>query len=86
MPENTEHKMADLKKVLSDIAKAIVDKKDAVSIIQIEDGDNVTLELSVAPNDMGKVIGRHGRIAKAIRMVVKAAANKSGKKVTVEIK
>lgn len=86
MPENTEHKMADLKKVLSDIAKAIVDKKDAVSIIQIDDGDNVTLELSVAPNDMGKVIGRHGRIAKAIRMVVKAAANKSGKKVTVEIK
>ncbi len=78
--------MADLKKVLSDIAKAIVDKKDAVSIIQIDDGDNVTLELSVAPNDMGKVIGRHGRIAKAIRMVVKAAANKSGKKVTVEIK
>jgi len=78
--------MADLKKILSDVAKAIVDKKDAVSIIQTEDGDNVTLELSVAPDDMGKVIGRHGRIAKAIRMVVKAAANKSGKKVTVEIK
>lgn len=78
--------MADLKKILSDVAKAIVDKKDAVSVIQTEDGDNVTLELSVAPEDMGKVIGRHGRIAKAIRMVVKAAANKSGKKVTVEIK
>lgn len=78
--------MADLKKILSDVSKAIVDKKDAVSIIQTEDGDNVTLELSVAPDDMGKVIGRHGRIAKAIRMVVKAAANKSGKKVTVEIK
>ncbi|MDD4772763.1 MAG: KH domain-containing protein [Eubacteriales bacterium] len=78
--------MADLEKTLSDIAKAIVDDKDAVSIIKTEDGNNVTLQLSVAPDDMGKVIGRHGKIAKAIRMVLKAAANKSGLKVTVEIK
>lgn len=86
VPENTEHTVADLKNILSDIAKSIVDKKDSVVIIQTEDGDNITLELSVAPDDMGKVIGRHGRIAKAIRMVMKAAANKSGKKVSVEIK
>lgn len=78
--------MVELKQILADVAKAIVDKQDAVSITQTEDGDNVTLELNVAPDDMGKVIGRHGRIAKAIRMVVKAAANKAGKKVTVEIK
>ena len=78
--------MADLKKTLSDVAKAIVDDKDAVSVIQAEDGNNVTLQLSVAPDEMGKVIGRHGKIAKAIRMVMKAAANKSGLKVTVEIK
>jgi uncharacterized protein len=78
--------MVELKQILADLAKAIVDKQDAVSITQTEDGDNVMLELNVAPDDMGKVIGRHGRIAKAIRMVVKAAANKAGKKVTVEIK
>jgi predicted RNA-binding protein YlqC (UPF0109 family) len=78
--------MVELKQILADVAKAIVDKQDAVSITQTEDGDNITLELNVAPDDMGKVIGRHGRIAKAIRMVVKAAANKAGKKVTVEIK
>lgn len=78
--------MADLKKILSDVVEAIVDKKDDITIIQNENGDNITLVLSVAQDDMGKVIGRHGRIARAIRMVMKAAANKSGKKVTVEIK
>jgi predicted RNA-binding protein YlqC (UPF0109 family) len=78
--------MIDLKLVLADLAKAIVDNPEAVAVKQTEDGDNVTLELNVAPDDMGKVIGRRGKIAKAIRMVVKSAANKAGKKVTVEIK
>jgi len=78
--------MADLKKILTDIAAAIVDKPEEISIVETEDGDNVTLVLSVAPDDMGKVIGRHGRIAKAIRLVMKAAANTVDKKVTVEIK
>lgn len=78
--------MADLKQVLLDIARSIVDKPDEVSVEQTEDGEYVTLTLSVNSDDMGKVIGRHGRIARAIRMVVKAAANKSGRKATVEIK
>jgi len=71
---------------LLDIAKSIVDEPDKVTVEIDDDGENVNLTLNVAPDDMGKVIGRHGRIARAIRMVVKAAANKSGKKATVEIR
>jgi len=78
--------MTDLSKVLLDIAKSIVDEPDKVTVEIDDDGENVNLTLNVAPDDMGKVIGRHGRIARAIRMVVKAAANKSGKKATVEIR
>lgn len=80
--------MLDLKQVLGDLVKVIVDDPSQVSITESEgeDGNSVTLELSVAPDDMGKVIGRHGRIAKAIRTVMKAAANTDGKKVNVEIK
>ncbi|MBR4293151.1 MAG: KH domain-containing protein [Clostridia bacterium] len=78
--------MADLSKVLLDIAKSIVDEPDKVAVEMDDDGENVNLTLNVAPDDMGMVIGRHGRIARAIRMVVKAAANRSGKKATVEIR
>ena len=78
--------MADLKKILTDIASAIVDEPSEVSVTETDDGENVTLILTVAPDDMGKVIGRHGRIAKAIRLVMKAAANTVDKKVIVEIK
>ena len=79
--------MSDLKQILSNIAKAIVDNPDEVAVLQTEeDDDTVNLELHVTPDDMGKVIGRHGKIAKAIRMVMKAAANSDNKKVTVEIK
>ena len=76
----------ELKKILSDIAKAIVDNPDEVTVLESEEGNNVLLELHVASGDMGKVIGRHGRIAKAIRAVMKAAANADGKRVTVEIR
>jgi Predicted RNA-binding protein (contains KH domain) len=75
-----------VKQVLIDIVKAIVDNPDEVTVIQTEEENNIYLELNVAPDDMGKVIGRHGRIAKAIRMIVKAAANSIGKKASVEIK
>ena len=78
--------MLDLKQILTDIAKSIVDEPDEVTVIQNENGNSVVLTLSVAPQDMGKVIGRNGRIAKAIRTVMKAAANADGKKVTVEIR
>ena len=75
----------ELKQVLTDIARAIVDTPDAVNVIEKVDGDNVELTLVVAEDDTGMVIGRHGKIAKAIRQVMKAAANTCGKHVTVEI-
>lgn len=67
------------------IAKNLVDDPDAVTVNSKEEGDEITIELSVAPSDMGKVIGRQGRIAKAIRTVVKAASVKEDKKYMVEI-
>ena len=76
----------DLKQILTDIARAIVDSPDAVNVVENIDGDNVELILTVAEDDTGMVIGRHGKIAKAIRQVMKAAANTCGKHVTVEIK
>ena len=76
----------ELKQVLTNIARAIVDNPDAVNVTETVDGDNVELVLTVADGDTGMVIGRHGRIAKAIRQVMKAAANTCGKHVTVEIK
>lgn len=76
-----------LKDVLTDMAKAIVEDPDSVSVTETEsESGEVLLTLSVAPDDMGKVIGRHGRIAKALRTVMKAAATAVDKKVTVEIK
>ncbi|MBQ2735013.1 MAG: KH domain-containing protein [Clostridia bacterium] len=76
-----------MKDVLTDMAKAIVETPDSVSVTETEtEGGEVLLTLSVAPDDMGKVIGRHGRIAKALRTVMKAAATSVNKKVTVEIK
>jgi len=76
----------ELKQILTDIARAIVDNPDAVNVTETVDGDDVELVLTVAEGDTGMVIGRHGRIAKAIRQVMKAAANTCGKHVTVEIK
>ena len=67
------------------IAKSLVDHPDQVDVRMVEDEGGFTIELRVAPDDMGKVIGKQGRIAKAIRTVVKAAAVRENKKVTVEI-
>ena len=78
--------MVELKKVLTDIAKAIVDEPEKVDVEEKIEGNDVYLELHVAEGDMGKVIGRHGKIAKSIRLVMKAAANTVGKRVTVEIR
>ena len=78
--------MANLQDTLLDIAKAIVDSPDEVRVTVEETENHVNLTLTVAPDDMGMVIGRHGKIAKAIRQVMKAAANTCGKRVTVEIK
>ncbi|MDD2483501.1 MAG: KH domain-containing protein [Eubacteriales bacterium] len=67
------------------IAKSLVDHPEAVEVKEVEGRTATVIELRVAPEDMGKVIGKQGRIAKAIRVVVKAAATKANKKVAVEI-
>ena len=67
------------------IAESLVEKPEEVKVSQTEDEKNIVIELSVAREDMGKVIGKQGRIAKAIRAVVKAASSKSRKKYIVEI-
>ncbi len=74
-----------MRELVEIIAKALVDCPDEVVVTEKEDGKNLTLELRVAPSDMGKVIGKQGRIAKAIRSVVKAASNKDDRRVDVEI-
>ena len=75
-----------MKEVLEIIAKSLVDYPEQVDVKEINNEDQtVTLELRVAESDMGKVIGKQGRIAKAIRTVVKAAASRENKIVAVEI-
>ena len=75
-----------MKEVLEIIAKSLVDYPEQVDVKEINNEDQtVTLELRVAESDMGKVIGKQGRIAKAIRTVVKAAASRENKKFAVEI-
>ena len=76
----------DLEKLLVDIGSAIVDTPDEVKVVRNENGNNIEFTLSVAPDEMGMVIGRGGKIAKAIRTVVKAASASTGKKVTVDIR
>ncbi len=78
--------MTDLKETLSNIAKAIVDHPDDVTILETQDENKVTLVLSVAESDMGMVIGKNGKIAKAIRTVMRAAASTDGKEVNVVIR
>ncbi|MDA8211107.1 MAG: KH domain-containing protein [Clostridia bacterium] len=74
-----------MKALVEILARNLVDNPGEVSVNVVEDAESVTFELRVAPADMGKIIGKQGRIAKAIRTVVKAAAAKEGKKVNVEI-
>jgi predicted RNA-binding protein YlqC (UPF0109 family) len=74
-----------LKELVEVIAKALVDHPEMVKVRETEDDRSVVLELTVAPEDMGKVIGKNGRIARAIRTVVKSSSVKLDKKVIVEI-
>jgi predicted RNA-binding protein YlqC (UPF0109 family) len=74
-----------MKGLVEVIAKALVENPDEVVVTETMDGDELVMELSVAPSDMGKVIGKQGRIAKAIRSVVKAAASREEKKVDLKI-
>jgi len=74
-----------MKELLLYMAKNLVDDPEAVTVTEIEDEEGKVLELRVAESDMGKVIGRQGRIAKEIRTIVKTVAQRTGEKVTVEI-
>ena len=74
-----------MKKLVEVSAKSLVEHPDEVVVTETENEKSIVVELRVAPSDMGKVIGKQGRIAKAIRSVVKAAASKEEKKVIVEI-
>ena len=74
-----------MKQLVEGIARALVDNPDKVLVEEIVDGKEILLKLKVDDSDMGKVIGKQGRIAKAIRSVVKAASAKENKKVVVDI-
>ena len=74
-----------MKELLTYIARSLVDDPDAVSVSQSETPAETVLELRVAPGDMGKVIGRQGRIAKEIRVLMRSAAQRAGKRINVEI-
>ena len=74
-----------MKELVEVIAKALVDNPDEVVVTEKNEGRNTVIELHVAASDMGKVIGKQGRIAKAIRSVVKAASSKENKRVDVDI-
>ncbi len=74
-----------MKELLEKIAKSLVNNPDEVNVTEVEENQSLVLELRVAEEDMGKVIGKQGRIARAIRVVIKAAAIKENKRVVVEI-
>ena len=74
-----------MKEIVEIIAKSLVDHPEQIAVEETSDDRGIVFQLHVAPDDMGKVIGRQGRIAKALRTVVKAAATRENKKVTVEI-
>jgi predicted RNA-binding protein YlqC (UPF0109 family) len=74
-----------MKQLVENIVKALVDSPDKVNIVETAGESIVILEISVGPDDIGKVIGKEGRIANAIRTIAKAAAAKTEKKITIEI-
>lgn len=74
-----------MKELLTYIAQSLVDAPDAVRVTESQSGDEIVLELRVAPEDMGKVIGRQGRIAKEIRILIRSVAQRSNQKASVEI-
>ena len=75
-----------MKELIEVIAKALVDDPSQVVVTETEEDDAIVIELNVAPDDMGMVIGRHGKIAKNIRTMMKAAVAGTGKRINVEIR
>ncbi len=74
-----------MKELLLYVAKSLVDDPDAVRVDEREEGDETVFELRVAPDDMGKVIGRHGKIAREIRVLMRSLATRKGQRVSVDI-
>ena len=74
-----------MKELLLYMAKNLVDDPEAVTVTEVSDEEGKILQLRVAPGDMGKVIGRQGRIAKEIRTIIKTVAQRTGEKITVDI-
>ena len=74
-----------MKELLLYIARNLVDSPDDVTVTEREEADKTVFELRVAPDDMGKVIGRHGKIAKEIRTLMRSVAQKQGKHISVDI-
>ena len=74
-----------MKELLLYMAKNLVDDPEAVTVTEVTDEEGKILQLRVAPSDMGKVIGRQGRIAKEIRTIIKTVAQRTGEKITVDI-
>ncbi len=74
-----------MKELLIYIARALVDQPDEVTVTEREEGDKTVFELRVAPDDMGKVIGRHGKIAKEIRTLMRSVAQRQGLHISVDI-
>ncbi len=74
-----------MEELIAAIARSLVDQPDAVKVTRTDDGESVTIELAVAPEDLGKVIGKQGRTARALRCLLSAAAAKAEKKARLEI-
>ena len=74
-----------MKGLVEVVAKALVDQPDEVSVVQVEGESTILVEIKVAPDDVGKIIGKQGRIIRAIRTLAKSAAQKQGKNVSVEL-
>lgn len=85
MASNGRRNRVELSSLVSYMASHLVDQPELVKVKQIDADDSVILEIRVAPDDMGKVIGRHGRVARALRTVTKAIAVRQGKRAMVEI-
>ncbi len=83
---SASYKDIDLKQVIADMARAIVDDPESVSVTEEENDSGTVLTLKVAEADMGMIIGKRGKIARALRTVAKAAAKMTDKKITVEIR
>ncbi len=82
---DAEETRPDLRGLVEYVARGLVDRPEAVEVREVDDERGITLEVRVAPEDMGKVIGRGGRIVIALRTVVRAAAGRAGRRVSVEI-